>query len=222
MRHLENSVALVFLLMTLKKHLPWVRETYRSTSEHFSVWVSGENLLEVCFGHPNNKIRRKKDKMNQNRYLYIGTLGRTEIGSCRYSTFSAQGTVYIHIICRFDYFIFIFIALLMALLSLLLLLLLLLSSSSSLLFWLIFDRCVLFVFKAFKNCFEVTYMPIKPILNVYTSANIYLLKCNNRNTRKRCEICSKLTIKTPERRPWRCSGVFINFEHIPHLFLVFL
>ena len=31
-------------------------------------------------------------------------------------------------------------------------------------------------------------------------AGIYLLKVNNRNTRTRCEICSKLTIKTPERR----------------------
>ena len=29
--------------------------------------------------------------------------------------------------------------------------------------------------------------------------NIYLLKGNNKNTRKRREICSKLTIKTPER-----------------------
>ena len=27
---------------------------------------------------------------------------------------------------------------------------------------------------------------------------IYLLKVNNRNTRTRCEICSKLTIRTPE------------------------
>ena len=31
-------------------------------------------------------------------------------------------------------------------------------------------------------------------------AGIYLLKVNTRNTRTRCEICSKLTIKTPERR----------------------
>ena len=30
-------------------------------------------------------------------------------------------------------------------------------------------------------------------------AGIYLLKFNNRSTRTRCEICSKLTIKTPER-----------------------
>ena len=54
-------------------------------------------------------------------------------------------------------------------------------------------------------------------------AGIYLLKVNNRNTKTRCEICSKLTIKTQERRQWRRSGVFIvNFEHISHLVLVFL
>ena len=51
---------------------------------------------------------------------------------------------------------------------------------------------------------------------------IYLLKGNYRNTRKRCETCSKLTIKTPERRHWRRSGVFIvNFEHISHLGFIF-
>ena len=31
-------------------------------------------------------------------------------------------------------------------------------------------------------------------------ANIYLLKVNNRNTRKKCEIYSKSTIKRPQRR----------------------
>ena len=52
---------------------------------------------------------------------------------------------------------------------------------------------------------------------------IYLLKVNNRNARARCKMCSKLTIKTPERRQWRRSGVFIvNFEYISHLVLVFL
>ena len=46
-------------------------------------------------------------------------------------------------------------------------------------------------------------------------AGIYLLKVNNRNTRTRCEICLKLTIKTPERCQWHRSGIFIaNFEHI--------
>ena len=52
---------------------------------------------------------------------------------------------------------------------------------------------------------------------------ICMFKVNNRNTRARCEICSKLTIKTPERRQWRRSSVFtVNFEHISHLVLVFL
>ena len=31
-------------------------------------------------------------------------------------------------------------------------------------------------------------------------AGNYMFKVNNRNTKTRCEICSKLTIKTPERR----------------------
>ena len=54
-------------------------------------------------------------------------------------------------------------------------------------------------------------------------AGNYMFKVNNRNTRTKCEICSKLTIKTPERRKWRRSGVFIvNFEHISQLVLVLL
>ena len=54
-------------------------------------------------------------------------------------------------------------------------------------------------------------------LKTIMSASIYLFNVNNINTRKRCEICSKLTVKTPERR--RCSGVFtVNFEHILQLF----
>ena len=54
-------------------------------------------------------------------------------------------------------------------------------------------------------------------------AGIYLLKVNNRNTRTRCEICSKLTINIPERCDWPRSGVLIvNFEHILHLVLMFL
>ena len=48
-----------------------------------------------------------------------------------------------------------------------------------------------------------------------------MFKVNNRNTRLRCEICLKLTIKTPERSHWHRSGVFIiNFEHISHPVLV--
>ena len=51
----------------------------------------------------------------------------------------------------------------------------------------------------------------------------YMFKVNNRNTRTRREICSKLTIKTIERRHWCCTVVFIvNFEYISRLVLVFL
>ena len=54
-------------------------------------------------------------------------------------------------------------------------------------------------------------------------AAIYMLKVNNKNTRTRCEICSKLTIKTPEQHKWRRSDVFtVNFEHNSHIGLVFL
>ena len=40
-------------------------------------------------------------------------------------------------------------------------------------------------------------------------AGNYMFKINNRNTRTKCEICSKLTI-------------IVNFQHISHLVLVFL
>ena len=54
--------------------------------------------------------------------------------------------------------------------------------------------------------------------NIYARKNsptsIYLFIMNNSNTKKRCEICSKITIKTPEQR----STIFIlNFEDISHL-----
>ena len=60
--------------------------------------------------------------------------------------------------------------------------------------------------------------------NVFSfPVGIYLPKVNDRNTRTRCDICSKLTIKTPKRRHWRRSGVLIvNFEHISHPILLFL
>ena len=65
---------------------------------------------------------------------------------------------------------------------------------------------------------------MKSALNIhaklcFSPAGKYLLKVNKANTGAKCETCSKLTIKTPERR----SGVFVvNFEHISHLVLAFL
>ena len=54
------------------------------------------------------------------------------------------------------------------------------------------------------------------LLHLWLSTNppgTYLLKVNNKNTRTRYEICSKLTIKTPERRHWRSVSI-VNFEHL--------
>ena len=45
----------------------------------------------------------------------------------------------------------------------------------------------------------------------------------NKDTRTMCEICSKLIIKTPERRQLHRSGVFtVNIKHILHLALMIL
>ena len=66
-------------------------------------------------------------------------------------------------------------------------------------------------FEKFNRCHEFMFFP----------ASNYLLKVSSRN--KVCETCSKLTTKTPEKGHRGRSGVFIvNFEHISHLFLVFL
>ena len=58
--------------------------------------------------------------------------------------------------------------------------------------------------------------------NCSISVNKYTFIVDNGNTRKRYEICSKLTIKIAQRCHWRRSGVFlVNFGHISHLFLAF-
>ena len=60
------------------------------------------------------------------------------------------------------------------------------------------------------------------MLIYYPSNIIYMLKVNERNIRKRCEICSKLTITTPARRQLDRFGVCsVNVRDISHLFLVF-
>ena len=57
----------------------------------------------------------------------------------------------------------------------------------------------------------------------HLTINKYMLKAAMEPLEKTCKICSKVTIKTAERRYWRRSGVFyVNFDHNSHLFLVFL
>ena len=53
-------------------------------------------------------------------------------------------------------------------------------------------------------------------------ANILFVQ-GNMNAKAMCEICSKFTMKTPERCCWYCCGVFIvNFAQISQFVLVFL
>ena len=58
---------------------------------------------------------------------------------------------------------------------------------------------------------------IYTIKNSLTSNHLFIV--NNSYTRKRCEICSNLAIKTPK---WSSTIFVVDFEHISHLFLVFL
>ena len=39
---------------------------------------------------------------------------------------------------------------------------------------------------------------LQKVITTFYPVGIYMFKVNNRNTRTRCEICSKLTIKTSE------------------------
>ena len=70
--------------------------------------------------------------------------------------------------------------------------------------------------RTFKSVFKLTL--VSSTLHWDYPAGNYMFKVNNRKTKTRFEICSKLTIKTSER-----SGVtVVNLEHISHLFPMFL
>ena len=52
------------------------------------------------------------------------------------------------------------------------------------------------------SCFNTSCISV-PFISVFSnsvSAGIYLFKAKNGNTRTKCEICSNLAMKTPERR----------------------
>ena len=74
-----------------------------------------------------------------------------------------------------------------------------------------------------KRFLQLFHFIVISFSNYKFPAGSYMFKVNNRSTRKGCQICSKLTIKTTERRHWRSSAVIIvDFEYISHLVLVFL
>ena len=79
-------------------------------------------------------------------------------------------------------------------------------------------RSQLMQFWSYRLDFKETFAAVYPrCLNIQISlklnhscpASIYLFKVDNGNIRTMCEICLKLTVKTPERRQWCHSGVFI-------------
>ena len=69
-----------------------------------------------------------------------------------------------------------------------------------------------------KSCIRTAYQPfcLANTQSAFTCSNV-----NNGSTRIIYQICSKLTIKTPEQSQWRCSSVFIvKFELILDIVLV--
>ena len=75
---------------------------------------------------------------------------------------------------------------------------------------------------AVSNFFWIKYL-FHRYFGLIIPAGNYMFRVDNRNTRTTCELCSKLTINTPEGYQRRLSGVFIiNFENISHLVSVFL
>ena len=68
----------------------------------------------------------------------------------------------------------------------------------------LYDKRCRYVFQTLV-CYRSLLLIAFSIVNYELTSNIYLFKINNRKARKKCEICSKLTINTPERRRRRAS-----------------
>ena len=85
---------------------------------------------------------------------------------------------------------------------------------------------LLLTVKYFTPCFRVSIVNFEQVNAGWVlmdPVGIYPLTVNNRDTRRKCKICSKLTIKTPKRCHWLRSDVFIvKSEHISHFVQVFL
>ena len=84
----------------------------------------------------------------------------------------------------------------------------------------------LLLLKAF--CEQNTWNKTVGLSSLDSPAGNYMFKVDNRNSRTRCEICSKLTIKLSGVTRPMASFCYLhwhdidNFEHISHLVLVFL
>ena len=67
----------------------------------------------------------------------------------------------------------------------------------------------------------VLYSRALEIVTIIPAGN-YLFKVNHRNTRTRCEICSKLKIKTPETKVTRSKRItqILHLDWVPKCFIV--
>ena len=73
------------------------------------------------------------------------------------------------------------------------------------------------LFAYLKSLFSFQKVTFTKLFPIYIPVGIYMFKVNNKNTRTMCEICSKLTIKTPWTcfTPCSCSSVSIaKFEKV--------
>ena len=83
------------------------------------------------------------------------------------------------------------------------------------------------LFSAYSNMKQISKAYLEPKfefwIRLWYPRKHLFVKSQNKNTSKRSEICSKLTIKTSERRHWSYSGVYIvKFDHVLHLFVFLL
>ena len=65
------------------------------------------------------------------------------------------------------------------------------------------ENSLFFIIVSLRDLGTISYYP-NPL-----SAGIYVLQVNNRNTRTRCDICSKFTIKTPDTNDKHCPESLI-------------
>ena len=78
----------------------------------------------------------------------------------------------------------------------------------------IFEKNNIIFAGKYRNCYNHHYYIERAFSAKDNPVGNYMLKVNNRNTSTRCETCSKLTVKTPERRHWQSSVSFVNFEQV--------
>ena len=94
------------------------------------------------------------------------------------------------------------------------------SASVALIYQIIHIQSLITSMDSVSSCLQLVFLLY--VFSLAFPANIYLSKINHGNNKSMCNICSKLTIKTPEWRHWRRSGIFIVIsQNGSHMVLLF-